>query len=118
MLARRPGNGRRTRRARFTLNADGMLDAMFDGSHDRSLLWAARLIGLLALCGVATSADAQIPGAPVLQNAWASPGIVGAVNFAGSSGQSVVAAAAGWSPGSGRFQVSGGAGYQNRTDFD
>jgi hypothetical protein len=63
-------------------------------------------------------ADAQLPGAPVLQNAWATPGVVGALNYAGSSGQSVFAAAAGWTPGSAHFQVSGGVGYQTRTDFD
>jgi hypothetical protein len=95
-----------------------MYDATFDDSRDRRLLWVARVIGLMAVSALAGSAGAQIPGAPVLQNAWATPGIVGAVNVAGSSGQSVFAGAAGWSPGSGRFQVSGGVGYQSRTDFD
>ncbi|HET9424243.1 MAG TPA: hypothetical protein VFO55_02640 [Gemmatimonadaceae bacterium] len=56
---------------------------------------------------------AQMPGAPVLQNAWASPGIVIAGNFAGGSGSSVFAGAAGWAPASGRFQLSGGGGMQS-----
>jgi len=54
-----------------------------------------------------------MPGAPVLQNAWASPGIVGAVNFAGGDG-STYAAAAAWSPASARFQLSGGIGLRSR----
>ena len=95
-----------------------MSDAMFDGSRDRRLLWAARVIGVIAVSALASRADAQIPGAPVLQNAWATPGVSAAVNFAGSSGQSVIAAAAAWSRSSGRFQISGGIGYQNRSDFD
>jgi hypothetical protein len=95
-----------------------MYDATFDDSRDARILWIVRVVGLIAVCVAASSAEAQIPGAPVLQNAWATPGFVGALNVAGSSGQSVFAGAAGWSPGSGRFQVSGGVGYQNRTDFD
>ena len=95
-----------------------MYDATFDHSRDRRLLWLARVAALIAIGAVASSAEAQMPGAPVLQNAWATPGIVGALNVAGSSGQNVVAAAAGWTPGSARFQVSGGVGYQTRSDFD
>jgi hypothetical protein len=94
-----------------------MYDVTFDHSRDRRLLWAVR-IAVIAVAAVASSAEAQIPGAPVLQNVWATPGIVGALNYAGSSGENVVAAAAGWSPGSARFQVSGGVGYQTQTNFD
>jgi hypothetical protein len=60
-------------------------------------------------------AGAQMPGAPVLQNAWASPGIVGAVNFAGGSDGSIYAAAASWASSSARFQLSGGIGIRSRT---
>jgi hypothetical protein len=63
-----------------------------------------------------TIAGAQIPGAPVLQNAWATPGIVGAVDIAGGSDGTVYAAAASWAPGSGRFQLSGGGGFRTMTD--
>lgn len=94
-----------------------MYDATFDHSRDRRLLWTVRAIATIAIAAIASSADAQIPGAPVLQNAWATPGIVAALNYAGSSGENVVAAAGGWSPGSARFQVSGGVGYQTQTDF-
>lgn len=52
-----------------------------------------------------------MPGAPVLQNAWATPGMVGAVDIAGGSGGSVYAAAISWTPNAGRFELSGGGGY-------
>lgn len=56
---------------------------------------------------------AQIPGVPVLQNAFTSPGVVGAVDLVGGSGGSVYAAAASWTPASGRVQLSGGAGTRS-----
>jgi hypothetical protein len=95
-----------------------MHDSTFDRSHDRRLLWIAWAAGLIAVAAVSSEANGQMPGAPVLQNAWATPGFVAAANYAGSSGQNVFAGAVGWSPGSGRFQLSGGVGYQTRTDFD
>src|SRR5437588_8614124 len=70
---------------------------------------------MLIAAFAAISAGAQLPGAPVLQNAWASPGVVGALDFGGGADGSVVAAAAGWTPGSGRFQVSGGLGSRTLT---
>jgi hypothetical protein len=66
---------------------------------------AATILGAMG-----ATAGAQMPGAPVLQNAWASPGIVVAANFAGGKGSSLIGGAAGWSPASGRFQLSGGVG--------
>ena len=65
----------------------------------------ALLIGALG----STTAGAQMPGAPVLQNSWASPGIVVAADFASGSG-SLWGGAVGWAPSSGRFQLSAGAG--------
>ena len=53
-----------------------------------------------------------MPGAPVLQNAWASPGLVGAVNYAGGDG-SVYAAAVSWASATARFQLSGGIGARS-----
>ena len=50
-----------------------------------------------------------MPGAPVLQNAWASPGMVVAVDIAGGMG-TLYGGAIGWAPSGGRFQFSGGAG--------
>jgi hypothetical protein len=69
------------------------------------------LIGIsaVALSALLSSASAQMPGAPVLQNSWASPGIVVAADFASGSG-SLWGGAVGWAPSSGRFQLSGGAG--------
>lgn len=71
-------------------------------------------VGLTVLASVATPppAGGQIPGAPVLQNAWATPGIVAAIDLGGGAGGSVYAAAASWAPGSGHFQLSGGGGFQ------
>jgi hypothetical protein len=64
---------------------------------------------------LAGSAAAQMPGVPVLQNAWATAGIVGAVDFGGGSDGSTYAAAVGWTPNTGRFQISGGVGAQRLT---
>jgi hypothetical protein len=67
----------------------------------------------MALALFSFPAGAQMPGAPVLQNAWAAPGLVIAADIAGGSGSSVYAGALGWAPASGRFQLSGGGGFQS-----
>jgi hypothetical protein len=59
-----------------------------------------------------SSMSAQMPGSPVLQNAWAAPGLVGAVNYGGGDG-SVYAAAVSWAPPSARLQLSGGLGVRS-----
>jgi hypothetical protein len=68
-----------------------------------------------ALIATNTPAGAQMPGAPVLQNAWAAPGMVVALDVGGGSAGSgsTFAGAIGWTPGNGRFQLSGGAGMQS-----
>jgi hypothetical protein len=71
-------------------------------SDARGLLFAL-IVALPSL------ASAQMPGAPVLQNSWASPGIVAAIDFASGMG-SLYGGAVGWAPSSGRFQLSAGAG--------
>jgi hypothetical protein len=81
---------------------------------DRTAAWVLR-IAATAVIVLSASANAQMPGAPVLQNAWATPGLVGAVDLSGGSDGSTYAAAVGWTPGSGRFQLSGGFGAQTRT---
>jgi len=58
---------------------------------------------------------AQMPGTPVLQNAFANPGITAALNAASLGGASSYAAAAAWAPATARFQISGGIGLQTRT---
>ena len=61
---------------------------------------------------------AQLPGTPVLQNAWATPGIVVALDVGGGSGTSrgsTFAGAAAWAPGTARFQLSAGGGMNSGT---
>src|SRR5688572_3461453 len=77
---------------------------------------ALRVAALASVCltfVVSASSDAQMPGIPVLQNAWANRGITGAANLGGGADASSWGAAAAW--GSGRFQLSGGAGMHSRT---
>ena len=71
-------------------------------------VWA--IIATLAVSTV----GAQMPGAPILQNAWASPGLVGAVNYGGGDG-SVYAGAVSWASATARFQLSGGLGVRSLT---
>lgn len=70
----------------------------------------AAVVGIAT--GMATKATAQVPGAPVLQNAFANPGLAVAANFTGGGGQSFFGAAAAYGLGSGRLQASGAAGVQ------
>jgi hypothetical protein len=58
---------------------------------------------------------AQMPGVPVFQNAWATPGVVGAVDLSGGSGSTVWAGAVSFAPTGGRVQLSGGFGSQSTT---
>ena len=74
---------------------------------------ALALTGVLAALSTASS---QIPGSPVLQNAFANPGLAFAANFGGGGGQSLFALAAGWGLGSGRFLLSGAAGAQRSNE--
>jgi hypothetical protein len=67
---------------------------------------------LIVLPMVAASVAAQVPGAPVLQNAFAMPGLAFAANFAGGGGQNFFGAAGAYGMGSGRIQLSGAAGVQ------
>ncbi len=92
-----------------------MYDTSFDHSHadlpaaDRRVLWLVRIAAVAAVLAV-DSADAQMPGAPVLQNVWSTPGVVGAFNVGGGGGTTVYAAALSWTPAMGRVQVIGGTG--------
>jgi hypothetical protein len=80
---------------------------MFMSKHLHALHALATV--LFATAG-APALAAQLPGLPVLQNAFAGPGLAAAVNAGGGSGGTAYAAAVGWAPGSARFQVSVGAG--------
>lgn len=65
----------------------------------------------LSLVAVATPrTNAQMPGVPVLQNAFANPGLTIAVNYGHSDESKAYAGAISWAPSSARFQVTGGFG--------
>lgn len=74
--------------------------------------FARPCLAAACLLALPTVSAAQLPGAPVLQNAWANPGITAAVNVATGGGSRVVAGAGAWAPGSGRFQLSAGLGMR------
>jgi len=83
-------------------------------SASRGFVRSANIAASVALTSL-VAAGAQMPGAPVLQNAWATPGVVGALNIAGGSNGQAYAAAASWAPSTGRFQLSGGFGSRRVT---
>ena len=62
----------------------------------------------IALAG--SPLQAQLPGLPVLQNAFSNPGITVAANYGAGEGSSTLGAAGAWAPKSGRFQFSAGVG--------
>lgn len=99
-----------------------MYDASFDGTQGQlraigqPWLWTIRVAAVAAVVAVmAAAGDAQLPGLPVLQNAWATPGMVGGLDVGGGPDGSVYAAAVSWTPINGHFQVSGGGGFRSRT---
>jgi hypothetical protein len=67
------------------------------------------VIGLGVLC-TAPDLAAQLPGVPVLQNAFANAGLTVAVNYGRSEDLQAYAGALAWAPSSTRFQVTGGFG--------
>jgi hypothetical protein len=72
---------------------------------------AVALAVVAALLGVPRAALlAQLPGLPVLQNAYSNPGITLGVNAGFASDAKSYAFAASWGPGSGSFVFSGGVG--------
>jgi len=72
-------------------------------------------LSCLLTVALAQLGRAQLPNAPVLQNAFVNPGITAALNFSNLSGASSYAGAAAWAPGSARFQVSAGLGAQTHS---
>ena len=63
------------------------------------------------------SAAGQVPGLPVLQNAFSAPGFALAANFGGGNGQSVYGAALAWGVGkTGAISISGAAAAQTAND--
>jgi hypothetical protein len=84
------------------------LSAAWRPSVGRNLRQAATFV--LVQLGWSTAAGGQLPGLPVLQNAFVGPGFAAALNAGGGGGSTAYAAALGWAPRSARFQVSVGAG--------
>jgi hypothetical protein len=76
----------------------------------QTAIWFARLT-MCCLSALLANAGAQLPGIPVLQNAWATPGVMIAADGGGTSSRGTIAAAASWAPVA-RFQLSAGAGFQ------
>ncbi|MDQ3696853.1 MAG: hypothetical protein M3373_02345 [Gemmatimonadota bacterium] len=69
---------------------------------------AAGIVVVAAVVG--GTARAQMPGQPVLQNAFSSPGVTVAANYGTGDSVRGYAGAASWAPPNGRFQVSAGLG--------
>ncbi len=77
-------------------------------------LRVARLAAVLgAILFAASGALAQMPGVPVLQNAFANPGLTIAINYGSGDDLRAYAGAVAWAPTSTRFQVTGGFGAIN-----
>ena len=73
-------------------------------------------VGLFCVASLGQTAYAQVPGTPVLQNAFVAPGLALAGNLGSAgSGRGFFGAAAAWGLGS-RFQLSAGAGAQRSRD--
>lgn len=80
--------------------------------HHRRSPWISRIAATAAVA-LSVSAGAQMPSAPLLQNAWATSGTVGAVELGGGTDGTAYAGAVSF--GASRFQFSGGLAYQTRT---
>ena len=76
----------------------------------RTSVTVISLVVMIALSLTAAGARAQMPGLPVLQNAFANPGITVGVNYARAEKLDGLGAAVAWAPGSARFVLSVGAG--------
>jgi len=80
-----------------------------------SLVRAVSIATALLASVAPHAARAQLPGAPVLQNAFSNPGLTVAGNYASGDATTLGAVAVAYAPGTGRFQFSGGIG---RLDID
>jgi hypothetical protein len=67
------------------------------------------LVAVLSAVG-SISLRAQLPGVPVLQNAFSNPGLTIGINYGKGDESKAYAGAISWAPASARFQVTGGFG--------
>jgi hypothetical protein len=74
---------------------------------------ATSIVMIFAMMLSPSRIGSQLPGTPVLQNAWATPGAMAAINLGGGAGRSVGAVAGSWSGRSIPFVASAGGGYQS-----
>jgi hypothetical protein len=79
------------------------------------ILCRGAALSSLLILSVARPSRGQLPNTPVLQNAFANPGITAAVDASSLSGWSSFAGAAAWAPASGRLQLSAGVGAQTHS---
>ncbi|HJU68484.1 MAG TPA: hypothetical protein VJ650_09555 [Gemmatimonadaceae bacterium] len=80
-----------------------------------------RLVLCLTTCSALAAlrvVNAQLPGIPVIQNAFANPGLTIAVNYGQADESKAYAGALAWSPASARFQLTGGFGAFKPDDGD
>ena len=70
----------------------------------------------MAALAAPSRAGSQVPGLPVLQNAFSNPGLGLGANAGGGGGDSYFGLAGAWAPGNGRFQLSAAAGAQKAND--
>jgi len=97
-----------------------MLMSCFTNHADRTVLISTAAILCLALSTASGRCIAQMPGQPVIQNAFSNPGITVGLNFGRATEEdaSGFAGAAAWAPASGKFLVSGGAGMVKAGEAD
>lgn len=84
---------------------------LFSSAAARPAVRRCAVVGVVAIFALAApSAAAQMPGVPVLQNAFTAPGMAAAVNGGATDDANAFALAGSWTPGSARFVVSAGVG--------
>ena len=86
-------------------------------STSRATRAGALVVAVLAAPAAAPAA-AQMPGVPLLQNGFVRPGAAVAANYGVGDGTDLFGAAAAWTPGSARFQVSAGVGSHGLDGVD
>ncbi|MBA3557262.1 MAG: hypothetical protein H0W30_01560 [Gemmatimonadaceae bacterium] len=111
----RPGLKQRLPKAQFL-----MLMRWVAGRAGIRISVNAAALACLVLLTAPGRCLAQMPGQPVIQNAFSNPGITVGVNFGRATDQDVngFAGAAAWAPSSGKFLFSGGAGIVKAGEGD
>ena len=80
----------------------------------KATIWRPRTSFIAIVCAAFLSAAklaGQMPAVPVLQNAFANPGLTIALNYGRADDQQAYAGALAWAPSSTRFQITAGFGW-------